>query len=126
MIFFSIEQVLKIHSSLIEKTGGLDGVRDINLLDSSLQSPFQTFSGNDLYPSIIDKASQLCFSIINNHPFLDGNKRIGVHLTLLFLRINNISLDYTQQELINFGLAIASGKMNQTQIKEWFINHIKG
>ena len=80
MIFFEYEQVVKLHSSLIEKTGGLDGVRDENLLDSTLKSPFQTFGGNDLYPEILDKAAQLCYSLIQNHPFVDGNKRIGVHL----------------------------------------------
>ena len=70
MIFFEYEQVVKLHSSLIEKTGGLDGVRDENLLDSTLKSPFQTFEGNDLYPEILDKAAQLCYSLIQNHPFV--------------------------------------------------------
>lgn len=66
MIFFTELQVLKIHSSLIQKTGGLDGIRDENLLDSALKSPFQTFDGNELYPSLIDKASQLCYSIVEH------------------------------------------------------------
>ena len=70
MIFFEFEQVTRIHSSLIAKTGGLDGIRDKNLLDSALKVPFQTFDGKDLYPDILDKATQLCFSLINNHPFL--------------------------------------------------------
>ena len=87
MIFFEHEQVIKIHSILISKTGGMDGVRDENLLDSALKTPFQTFEGKDLYPEILDKASQLCYSLIKNHPFADGNKRIGIHLTLLFLMI---------------------------------------
>lgn len=95
MIFFDYEQVIKLHSTLISKTGGIDGVRDDNLLDSALKTPFQTFSGKDLYPEILDKASQLCYSLIENHPFTDGNKRIGVHLTLLFLKINNIELTYS-------------------------------
>ena len=80
MIFFEYEQVVKIHRSLIEKTGGMDGIRDAQLLDSALKTPFQTFGGNNLYPDILDKASQLCYSSIENHPFVDGNKRIGVHL----------------------------------------------
>lgn len=86
MIFFESEQVIKLHSSLIAKTGGMDGIRDENLLDSALKSPFQTFDGSKLYPDILDKASQLCYSLVGNHPFADGNKRIGVHLTLLFLK----------------------------------------
>ena len=116
MNYFSNEQILKIHSSLITKTGGIDGIREYNLLDSSLKSIFQTFDGRELYPSIFDKAAQLCFSLIENHPFLDGNKRIGVHLMLIFLKINGIDLNYTQKELIDFGLKIASGKMKKDEI----------
>ena len=123
MIFFDYEQVIKLHSTLISKTGGIDGVRDDNLLDSALKTPFQTFGGKDLYPEILDKASQLCYSLIENHPFADGNKRIGVHLTLLFLKINNIELTYSQKELIEFGLSVAAGNMNKDDIKQWLINH---
>ena len=125
MIFFESEQVIKLHSSLIAKTGGIDGIRDENLLDSALKSPFQTFGGKELYPDIFDKASQLCYSLVENHPFADGNKRIGVHLTLLFLKINNENIEYSQAELIEFGLNIASGKMNKDDIKAWFLNHRK-
>ena len=124
MIFFSFEQVLKLHSSLIEKTGGIDGVRD-KLLDSALKAPFQTFGGNELYPDVYDKASQLCYSLIENHPFADGNKRIGVHLTLLFLKLNNAEIEYTQKELSDFGLSVASGKMSKDEIKAWFLAHRK-
>lgn len=125
MIFFESEQVIKLHSSLIAKTGGMDGIRDENLLDSALKSPFQTFGGNELYPDIFDKASQLCYSLVENHPFADGNKRIGVHLTLLFLKLNNENIEYSQAELIDFGLNIASGKMNKDDIKAWFLTHRK-
>ena len=125
MIFFEYEQVVKIHRSLIEKTGGMDGIRDAQLLDSALKTPFQTFGGNNLYPDILDKASQLCCSLIENHPFIDGNKRIGVHLMLLFLKLNNIEVNYSQQELVDFGLDIASGKMSKNDIKEWIIEHRK-
>ena len=96
MIFFDLEQVVKLHSSLIAKTGGMDGIRDENLLDSALNSLFQTFDGNELYPDIFDKAAQLCYSLVENHPFADGNKRTGVHLTLLFLKLNGEKIEYTQ------------------------------
>ena len=125
MIFFEIQQVEKIHNSLIAKTGGMQGIRDKNLLDSALKAPFQTFGGNDLYPDIFDKASQLCYSLIENHPFADGNKRIGVHLTLLFLKLNEENIVYTQKELIDFGFNIASGKMPKDEIKGWLIKHKK-
>ena len=114
MIFFESEQVIKLHSSLIAKTGGMDGIRDENLLDSALRSPFQTFDGSELYPDILDKASQLCYSLVENHPFADGNKRIGVHLTLLFLKLNNENIEYSQAELIDFGLNIASGNKSDS------------
>lgn len=126
MIFFEFEQVTRIHSSLIAKTGGLDGIRDKNLLDSALKVPFQTFDVKDLYPDILDKATQLCFSLINNHPFSDGNKRIGIHLTLLFLKINNVQLNYVQQELIDLGFGIASSKLQKNDIRKWFENHVVG
>ena len=125
MIFFEFEQVLKLHNSLITKTGGMDGLRDVNLLDSALKSPFQTFGGKELYPDIFDKAAQLCYSLIENHPFADGNKRIGVHLTLLFLMVNNENIEYSQEELIDFGLNIAAGKMSKDEIREWLIGHKK-
>ncbi|MBQ5998644.1 MAG: type II toxin-antitoxin system death-on-curing family toxin [Treponema sp.] len=125
MIFFESEQVIKLHSSLIAKTGGMDGVRNENLLDSALKSPFQTFDGNELYSDIYDKASKLCYSLVENHPFADGNKRIGVHLILLFLKLNNENIEYSQAELIDFGLNIASGKMNKADIKAWLLNHRK-
>lgn len=124
MIFFDYEQVVKIHSLLIAKTGGTDGVRDKNLLESALKTPFQTFDGSELYQTILDKASQFCYSLIENHPFLDGNKRIGVHLTLLFLKLNGVELSYSQNELIEFGLNIASGKVNKEDIKNWLHSHI--
>ena len=71
----------------------------------------------------MDKAAQFCYSLIENHPFLDGNKRIGVHLALLFLKINGIDLHYSQEELIDFGLDIASRKMKKDEIKKWFAAH---
>ncbi|UTY24138.1 type II toxin-antitoxin system death-on-curing family toxin [Treponema denticola] len=123
MKFFSEAQGLKIHSSLITKTGGIDGIRECNLLDSSLKSIFQTFDSNALYPALLDKAAQLCYSLIENHPFLDGNKRIGIHLSLVFLKINGIDLNYTQEALVDFGLKIASGKIKKEAIQEWFIEH---
>lgn len=119
MILISKEQVLKIHSSLIKETGGIDGMRDENLLDSALNSPFQTFDSKELYPEFSGKAAQLSFSIIKNHPFLDGNKRIGVHIMLVFLALNNVKLSYTQKELIDFGLKVADSSLSKDDLKKW-------
>ena len=125
MILISKEQVFKIHTSLIKETGGIDGIRDENLLDSALNSPFQTFDTKDLYPEISDKAAQLSFSIIKNHPFLDGNKRIGVHIMLVFLTLNNIKLLYSQKELIDLGLKIADSSFSRDDIKNWIEKRVE-
>ena len=119
MILISKEQVLKIHSSLIKETGGIDGIRDENLLDSALNSPFQTFDSKELYPEILDKAAQLSYSIIKNHPFLDGNKRIGTHIMLVFLVLNNTRLTYTQKELIDLGRKVADSSLSKGERKNW-------
>ena len=117
------EQVLAIHTQLIAETGGEDGVRDSGLLDSALMLPFQTFEGQELYSSIHQKAAQLCHSLITNHPFVDGNKRAGVHLTLVFLVINGVELQYTQPELVSLGLDTAQGKFGAQEILDWILEH---
>lgn len=123
MIRLTPAQVRKLHEELITETGGLDGVRDEGLLDSALSLPFQTFDGQALYPSVQQKAARLCFSLINNHPFIDGNKRIGVHTMLVFLALNGVALAYTQAELISFGLSIADGSLTCEQILYWIMEH---
>ena len=84
MIRLTTEQAIDIHTQLITETGGLDGIRDRGLLESALSAPFQTFDGEEIYPSTHQKAAQMCFFLINNHPFVDGNKRAGIHIALVF------------------------------------------
>jgi death-on-curing protein len=112
---------MHLHSLAIKNTGGLDGIRDEGLLDSALNSPFQSFAGEELYPSIQSKAARLGFSIINNHPFLDGNKRIGILAMMVFLDINGIELVCGDEDIIDLGLGVASGKYDSEYIKEWII-----
>lgn len=112
MIRFTKEQIIKLHEQIIIQTGGEIGIRDTKLLDSAIMAPFQSFDNNDLYPSIQSKAARLCYGLIKNHPFIDGNKRTGTHIMLLFLYFNNIELQYTQKELSEFILQIASGTKN--------------
>ena len=112
-----------MHSSLIAATGGSDGIRDDDLLESALEAPFQTFGGVDLYPALFQKAARLGFSIVANHPFIDGNKRIGIHVMLVFLALNGIEIICTQQELIEIGLALASGTMNADDLFCWLNSH---
>lgn len=119
----NIEQIKLIHSELIKETGGSNGLRDISLLESAVYAPFQTFDGESLYPSIQQKAAKLCLGLIQNHPFVDGNKRIGVHIMLIFLKINGIEISYTQSELIETGLALANNKMKEQALVKWIIEH---
>lgn len=99
MIKLTKEQILMLHSELIQATGGRDGVRDIGLLESALENPFQSYGSEELYPSIQAKAARLCYVLVKNHAMLDGNKRIGAHAMLVFLAINGYELHYTQAEL---------------------------
>ncbi len=125
MIRLTEEQILAVHSRMIEMTGGVDGVRDNSLLDSALNAPFQTFDGKELYPALLSKAAVMCRSIISNHPFVDGNKRTGIHVMLIFLELNGIEIQYTQDELIELGLGIASGQLSSDDILNWLIEHAK-
>lgn len=119
----SRDQVLMLHSMLINQSGGIDGIRDNGLLDSALNMPFQSFNNEDFYPSIQGKAARLCYSIINNHPFIDANKRIGILAMLVFLKINHVELQCQDEDIINLGLDIASGKHDSSYIMEWIILH---
>lgn len=123
MIRLTTKQVISIHSSLIEATGGMDGVRDMGLLESALEAPFQTFGGKDLYPALIQKAARLGHSLISNHPFVDGNKRIGIHTMLVFLAANGVEIECTQKELIDVGLSLADGTMNAEKLLIWLSSH---
>ncbi len=123
MIVLSKTQVKLLHSELIEKTGGSLGIRDENLLDSALNSPFQSFAGEEFFPTIQQKAARLCFGLVKNHAFIDGNKRIGAHCMLVLLALNGIELDYTQQDLANTILDVASGKISFDGLLKWIICH---
>ena len=123
MIRLSKEQVILLHQRLIETTGGSSGIRDEGMLESALANPFQSFGDVELYPSIQAKAAQLCFSLVCNHPFVDGNKRIGAHAMLVFLAVNGIELNYTQEELIDIILAVASSHAKADDLLAWILTH---
>lgn len=112
MIRLSKEQVVLLHERLIEITGGSNGIRDVGMLESALANPFQSFGDEELYPSVQAKAAQLCFGIVKNHPMVDGNKRLGTHVMLVFLTLNGYELSYTQKELSDTILDLAAGKID--------------
>jgi death-on-curing protein len=125
MKIISKEQVNLMHRMLIKEFGGIDGIRDDNLLDSALHNAFQTFDGIDLYPTAVEKAASLCFSLIKNHAYLDGNKRIGILVMLVFLDINECPIECVNEELIEIGRNIANGSMVQRDILAWIDCHLK-
>lgn len=125
MIRLSKEQILELHQELIEQTGGSPEIRDDGMLDSAINSPFWSFGGEDLFPSIEQKAARLGFGIIKNHPFVDGNKRTGIHTMLVFLALNQVELQYSQKELYTVVLGIAEGKQSYDDLFHWIIEHKK-
>lgn len=116
-------QVLMLHRELIRETGGADGLLDEGLLDSALSAPFHSFDGIDAFPSIQQKGARLGYGLIQNHAFVDGNKRIGAHVMLVFLALNGIELDYTQDELSDMVLAVAAGKLSFDDMVKWVMDH---
>lgn len=123
MIRLTKKQVLMLHTQLIKETGGSDGIRDEGLLDSALESPFQSFGGDELYPSIQAKAARLCYGLVKNHAMIYGNKRIGAHVMLVFLAVNGYELEYTQKELYDLILGVADGENGCEDILKWILEH---
>ena len=123
MIKFSKEKILLLHQVMAEATGGDVGVRDEALLESAIENVFATFDGKELYPSKEDKAARLGFSLISNHAFVDGNKRIGMYIMLSFLELNGIKIEATNEEVAELGLAVASCSAGYDDILSWIKSH---
>ena len=123
MIRLSKPQILLLHEQLIAETGGSSGLRDEGMLDSALNAPFQSFGGEDVYPSLQQKAARLCFGLVKNHPFVDGNKRICAHVMLVFLALNGIELQHTQTELSDVILQLAAGTIQSSDLLNWILTH---
>ena len=125
MIKIDFNNTLKIHKLLTDFTGGSNEIRDYSLLDSALNTAFQTFEGKELYPLLEEKGARLGFNLVQNHAFVDGNKRIGLRVMLTFLEINGINLKLTDDELVKIGLSLASGQMTYENLFDWIKTHEK-
>lgn len=123
MKILSKQQIMTLQQQLIEQTGGTPGVRDEGLLESALNAPFQGFGDTEVYPSLQQKAARLGYGLVKNHPFVDGNKRIGAHAMLVFLALNGIVLQYTQQELSDVILQVAAGETEYDDLLDWLLSH---
>ena len=117
--YLSLDQILALHKAQIDEYGGSHGLREKGGLESALARPQMTFGGEDLYPELADKAAALWHSLVMNHPFIDGNKRIGAMAAELFLGLNGIDLTATDDELVEITLATAKGDMNAEALGIW-------
>ena len=123
MIKFSKEKVLLLHQLLAEETGGSVGLRDEALLDSALESAFLGFGDQEFYPTKEEKGARLGYTLISNHAFVDGNKRIGIYIMLTFLEVNGIRVDSTNEDVARVGLAVADGSMDYEDLLSWVKQH---
>lgn len=123
MIKFSKDKVLLLHQLIAQETGGSVGVRDEGLLESALETAFSSFDGQEFYPTKEEKGARIGHSLISNHAFVDGNKRIGVYVMLTFLEVNGIRLDCTNEEVVHVGLSVADGSMDYDALLEWIKEH---
>ena len=125
MIWISAEDVILIHSRVIEGSGGLDGLRDRDGLEAAVSAPMQTFDGKELYPTDLEKIARLGFGLASNHAFVDGNKRIGAMMTQLLLKWNGYDLTLRSGELADMFIAIASGTAKEKDLLDWISKHLR-
>ena len=125
MIRLSREQILMLHHQLIERYGGSHGIRDEGMLDSALSAPFQSFGETDFYPTTQEKAVRLAYGLVMNHPFHDGNKRIGALAMLTMLDLNHISLKTNSAELTEVILQLASGVLKEKDLLAWVLSKMQ-
>lgn len=124
MIWITADDVVLLHSQIIQKTGGIDGLRDRAALEAALAAPLQSFSGQELFPTDLEKIARLGYGLAANHAFLDGNKRIGALLVQLLLQWNHYSIQLAQGELSDMFIAIASGQADEHDLLSWLYSHI--
>jgi death on curing protein len=124
MRHLTLGEVVELHGRVIAAAGGAPGIRDLGLLESALAQPTATFAGADLHPTLIDKAAALAFSLVANHPFVDGNKRIGHAAMEVLLVLNGYEIDASVDEQEQLMLDVASGSITREQLAEWLRQHI--
>ena len=123
MRYLSISEVLELHERLISSSGGPTGIRDLGALESAVNQPYVTFDQQDLYPDLVSKAAAICFSLVMNHPFLDGNKRVGHAALETFLVLNGADFDCSVNEQEQVMLNLAAGRMDRAEFTNWVKMH---
>ncbi|MCL1859621.1 MAG: type II toxin-antitoxin system death-on-curing family toxin [Oscillospiraceae bacterium] len=117
------QQIIILHEILVKYSGGTEGIRDMGLLESAIEAPFITFDGITNYPTLQSKAARLAYGLVRNHPFVDGNKRIGMLAMISFLELNGIKLICTDDELIKIGLELADNLIDEKTLLDFIIEH---
>lgn len=125
MIWVKTEDVIRLHSQIIQATGGIDGIRDQGILESAICAPLQTFGGQELFPTDIEKIARIGYGLASNHAFLDGNKRIGALMTQLLLKWNGYSLKLEVGELANMFISVADKSATEADLLGWIQQHLK-
>lgn len=124
MINLTVDEIMQMHVKLIQKTGGMPSLRDLGMLESAVYSAIQSFGEEEVYTTPCERAARLAYAITMNHPFYDGNKRTGMLVMLMTLRLNHVVIKYTQQELIILGLSVADGSIVYQDILAWIKLHL--
>jgi death on curing protein len=125
MRYLSLGEIVELHRRLLEATGGAPGIRDVGALDSAIAQPKATFGGVDLYPTLVEKAAALCFSLVRNHPFVDGNKRVGHAAMETFLVLNGSEIAATVDEQERLMLDLAARRIDRGQLIDWLRLHLR-
>lgn len=124
MIWVNVTGVIALHSQIIQETGGLEGLRDQAGLEAAIAAPLQSFGGEDLFPTALEKIARLGYGLASNHSFIDGNKRIGAMITQILLERNGYSMRLQEDEVADMFIAIADGSASETDLLKWIQQHI--
>ena len=125
MIWITTDDVIQIHSRVIQRSGGMDGLRDRASLEAAVSAPMQSFGGQDLYPTTVEKTARLGYGLASNHAFVDGNKRIGAMMTQLLLKWNGFQMSLRSGELADMFIAIADGSAKESDLLDWIQRHLE-
>jgi len=125
MRYLTLGEVVELHRGVLQAGGGASGIRDLGALDSAIAQPRATFSGVDLYPTVVEKAAALCFSLVQNHPFVDGNKRVAHAAMETFLVLNGTELAAAVDDQERLMLDLAAGRIDRTHLIDWLRQHLR-
>ena len=125
MIWITADDVIQIHSRVIQRSGGMDGLKDRASLEAAVSAPMQSFGGQDLYPTTVEKIARLGYGLASNHAFVDGNKRIGAMMTQLLLKWNGFQMSLRSGELADMFIAIADGSAKESGLLAWIQEHLE-